>query len=102
MGINPIATRTGVQSSLPFSRSFRSGTCPENDYSKGKTPFASSNGKTIYTTWCHVRPHEGKTFNGGGLQLYRALSDPATLAPQEFPADVWHKMPTLCRKKQWS
>jgi len=39
-------------------------------------------------TWCHVRPHEGETFNGGGLQLYRRLFQPATLAPQEFRVDA--------------
>ena len=41
-------------------------------------------------TWCHVRPHEGETFNGGGWQLYRGLFQPATLAPQEFRTDLGH------------
>jgi|GEM_PF-5633660 hypothetical protein len=39
-------------------------------------------------TWCHVRPYEGETFFGGGLQLYRNDFHPATLVPQEFPTDA--------------
>ena len=88
MGINPTATRTGVQSSLPFSRSFRSGTCLANETFQRKNAIRASNGKPTSMTWCHVRPHEDKTFNGGGLQLYRMVIGPATLALQEFPVDV--------------
>ena len=47
--------------------------------------------KSIDMTWCHVRPFEGETFFGGGLQLYRVLIAPATLAPQEFPDGMRHK-----------